>query len=80
MVGLRRMVIESAIQCFKENIDTHDSLFLVTEETGWIWKEGAPVNYDSQTKWASKVSRCVLLQGNDGTLHYPEGRSTANRM
>ena len=45
--GLRRRVIESAIQCFKENIDTHDSLFLVTEETGWIWKESAPVNYDS---------------------------------
>ena len=46
-VGLRRRVIEGAIQCFKDNIDTNDSLFLVTEETGWIWKGGAPVNYDS---------------------------------
>ena len=26
----------------------HDSLFLVTEETGWIWKGGAPVSTTPQ--------------------------------
>ena len=46
-VGLKRQIIEEAIQHFRKNISTHDSLFLATEETGWIWKDGASLNYDS---------------------------------
>jgi CMP-N-acetylneuraminic acid synthetase len=46
-VTLNHRVISEAIKAFRENDDQNDSLFLVTEETGWIWYQGKPINYDS---------------------------------
>ena len=45
-VTLKRHVIEEAVETFKKKADTHDSLFLVTEETGWLWGNQTALNYD----------------------------------
>jgi len=45
-VTLRRPVIEESMNMFLQQLETHDSMYLVTEESGWIWFEGRAVNYD----------------------------------
>jgi CMP-N-acetylneuraminic acid synthetase len=45
-VTLHHGVIKEAISAFQKNVEKHDSLFLVTEDTGWIWHEGKAMNYD----------------------------------
>lgn len=45
-VTLKHDIIQNALTTFAENIPSHDSLFLVTEETGWIWFENQAMNYD----------------------------------
>lgn len=45
-VTLRYSIIQNALTTFSEQLDQHDSLFLVTEETGWIWNNGNALNYD----------------------------------
>ena len=45
-VTLHHGVINEAISAFQKNVEKNDSLFLVTEETGWIWHEGKAMNYD----------------------------------
>ena len=45
-VTLRSGIIREALSSFEEHIEKNDSLFLVTEETGWIWHNDQPMNYD----------------------------------
>ena len=45
-VTLKQAIIEEAIDALIKDIANHDSIFLVTEETGWIWFEGRAINYD----------------------------------
>lgn len=45
-VTLKLDVIQGALNSFAEAIPKHDSLFLVTEETGWVWYQGKAMNYD----------------------------------
>jgi len=45
-VTLKRFVIEESMNIFLQQLDAHDSMYLVTEESGWIWFEGQAVNYD----------------------------------
>jgi CMP-N-acetylneuraminic acid synthetase len=45
-VTLKEDLIREAISVFKQEITNHDSLFLATEETGWIWFGGQAMNYD----------------------------------
>ncbi len=44
-VTLKCDVMLKALNTFAENTSSHDSLFLVTEETGWIWFENQAMNY-----------------------------------
>lgn len=44
-VTLPVSVIVDAIEMLKPQKERYDSLFLVTEETGWIWYNQQPVNY-----------------------------------
>lgn len=44
-VTLPGSVIVEAVNKLQEKIEKNDSIFLVTEETGWIWHEGKPINY-----------------------------------
>ncbi|MGF1451297.1 MAG: hypothetical protein ACFB21_04370, partial [Opitutales bacterium] len=39
-------IFVEAAQAFIDSLDQHDSMFLVTEECGWVWFQGEPVNYD----------------------------------
>jgi CMP-N-acetylneuraminic acid synthetase len=48
-VTLRGAVVREALDSFLAQADRHDSMFLVTEETGWIWYQGRAVNYDPAT-------------------------------
>lgn len=45
-VTLKFEIISEALKTFAENSSSHDSLFLATEETGWIWFKDSPLNYD----------------------------------
>ncbi|MFP4157540.1 MAG: cytidylyltransferase domain-containing protein [Opitutales bacterium] len=45
-VTLRREIIGASIKSFTQNLNNHDSMFLVTEEPGWVWYQGKAVNYD----------------------------------
>ena len=45
-VTLKQEIILAALNTFAANISSHDSLFLVTEETGWIWFENQAMNYN----------------------------------
>lgn len=38
--------IREALDTFVERLPEHDSMLLATEETGWYWFQGRPVNYD----------------------------------
>ncbi len=48
-VTLRGDIVREAMETFLAQADRHDSMFLVTEETGWIWHRGRAVNYDPAT-------------------------------
>jgi CMP-N-acetylneuraminic acid synthetase len=47
-VNLEFTTIKSCIDNFlkKENHENYDSSFLVTKETGWVWFDGMPINYN----------------------------------
>lgn len=44
-VTLPGEVVVEAINALASQLDRYDSLALVTEETGWFWYRGQPVNY-----------------------------------
>jgi CMP-N-acetylneuraminic acid synthetase len=48
-VTLRGDIVREAMDAFVARADRHDSMFLVTEETGWIWYQGRALNYDPKT-------------------------------
>lgn len=48
-VTLRGNIVREAMDAFVRQTDRHDSMFLVTEETGWLWYQGRAVNYDPAT-------------------------------
>ncbi|MGH8018573.1 MAG: cytidylyltransferase domain-containing protein [Opitutaceae bacterium] len=48
-VTLRGEVVREAMDAFLAQAGRHDSMFLVTEETGWVWYQGRAVNYDPAT-------------------------------
>lgn len=45
-VTLRGDVVREAMAKFLRSLDENDSMFLVTEECGWVWYQGEAVNYD----------------------------------
>jgi CMP-N-acetylneuraminic acid synthetase len=45
-VALRSGIIKASIKDFIQNLNKYDSMFLVTEEPGWIWFQGKAINYD----------------------------------
>lgn len=45
-VNLPGYIIKEAIDYLIINNSKYDSLFTVTEETGWYWKNGKSINYD----------------------------------
>lgn len=44
-VTLPGEIIREAVQCLATSVSDYDSLFLVTEETGWFWFKGEALNY-----------------------------------
>lgn len=48
-VTLRGGIVREALDAFQTQVDRYDSMFLVTEETGWIWYQGKAMNYDPAT-------------------------------
>lgn len=45
-VTLRRGLIDESLRSFTTSLDQFDSMFLVSEEPGWIWFKGNAINYD----------------------------------
>jgi len=45
-VTLSGEVVIEAVKILKNSLDKHDSLLLVTEETGWFWFNGKALNYN----------------------------------
>ncbi|MCH7228003.1 cytidylyltransferase domain-containing protein [Haloferula sp. A504] len=45
-ISLKGEVIMEAMNAFMEALDKYDSMLLVTENTGWYWHNGRPLNYD----------------------------------
>lgn len=45
-VTLKEQIISNALEAFRKNSSKHDSLFLATEESGWVWFKDEPINYD----------------------------------
>lgn len=39
-------IIEESMEAFTKSLDKYDSMFLVTEKTGWYWFQGKAMNYD----------------------------------
>lgn len=44
-VTLPGTIILESVERLKKEQQEYDSIFLVTEETGWIWFHGEPINY-----------------------------------
>ncbi len=44
-VTLPGEIIRESIQCMATSVSDYDSLFLVTEESGWYWFKGEALNY-----------------------------------
>lgn len=45
-VTLKGSLIREAIESLATSLDKYDSLFLVTEKTGWFWFQGKALNYN----------------------------------
>lgn len=45
-VTLTAEIITEALDLFICSLDKYDSIFLVHRETGWIWYDGSPINYN----------------------------------
>lgn len=45
-ITLTGEIITEAVNEFLRSLDKYDSMFLVTEQTGWYWFQGKPMNYD----------------------------------
>lgn len=45
-VTLRKETLSASLKSFLQSLNKHDSMFLVTEEPGWVWFQGKAVNYD----------------------------------
>ena len=45
-VTLKQEIILQSLEHFKAALPKNDSLFLVTEESGWVWYQGQALNYD----------------------------------
>lgn len=45
-VTLTGTIITEAVEALANARDEHDSVVMVTEETGWFWHGGKPLNYD----------------------------------
>jgi CMP-N-acetylneuraminic acid synthetase len=45
-ITLTAAIIRESIEAFTSSADKYDSMFLVTEKTGWFWFQGKPMNYD----------------------------------
>ena len=45
-ISLKGSIIMEAMSAFVEALDKYDSMFLVTENTGWYWFDGKALNYD----------------------------------
>ena len=61
-VTLTGEVFCSAVNRFLECIDAYDSMFLITEETGWFWYDGRPLNYDPARPAGLPRSQDAVLQ------------------
>jgi CMP-N-acetylneuraminic acid synthetase len=48
-VNLQIETIDNCINDLIKNLEKNDSSFLVTKETGWVWFEGSPINYNNRT-------------------------------
>lgn len=47
-VNLKGKIIKDSVSALIDSIDKHDSVLLVTEETGWFWINGEAVNYSPE--------------------------------
>jgi CMP-N-acetylneuraminic acid synthetase len=45
-ITLTAEIIKESVEAFISSLDQYDSMFLVTEKTGWFWFQGKPMNYD----------------------------------
>jgi len=45
-ITLTAEIIKESVEAFISSLDRYDSMFLVTEKTGWLWFQGKPMNYD----------------------------------
>ncbi|MDP0501111.1 MAG: hypothetical protein Q7P63_13535 [Verrucomicrobiota bacterium JB022] len=45
-VTLKGEILMESVTQFLNCLDQYDSMFLVTEEPGWIWYQGKAINYD----------------------------------
>ncbi|GHC06832.1 cytidylyltransferase domain-containing protein [Cerasicoccus arenae] len=45
-ITLPGSIIRESIESFSNSLDRYDSMFLVTEKTGWFWFNGQAMNYD----------------------------------
>lgn len=45
-ITLTGAIIKEAMEAFIASLDQYDSMFLVTEQTGWYWFNGKAMNYD----------------------------------
>lgn len=39
-------IIRESMECFINSLDRYDSMFLVTEQSGWFWFQDRAMNYD----------------------------------
>ncbi|MBT4224042.1 MAG: hypothetical protein HOD72_06205 [Opitutae bacterium] len=66
-VTLKQTIIREAIEKLAREMPNHDSIFLVTEETGWIWFEGRAINYNpTQPNGLKRSQDASFLQETTG--------------
>ena len=66
-VTLKQTIIREAIEKLAREMPNHDSIFLVTEETGWIWFEGRAINYKpTQPNGLKRSQEASFLQETTG--------------
>ena len=66
-VTLKQTIIREAIEKLAREMPNHDSIFLVTEETGWIWLEGRAINYNpTQPNGLKRSQDASFLQETTG--------------
>lgn len=60
-VNLKGDMIKESVKSLMDSTDTHDSVLLVTEETGWYWKDGKAMNYNPNIPYGLPRSQDATL-------------------